>query len=181
MGRRGGKFNHLDHTSNTSTKNPKQAPTPQPQATTTKEPNEQTEDQPMDIYTEHQQQPTEIGNTSQKASNNADSENTKVFTSNPKRTNSVNYQHNYRMLIKAFPNEKETETFTRLHVIQIVRQALQACNPDTCLLLPADNSYQQRTYHKINLSSKNTKIEYLLHSNQNGTIQGTIQLTSNTK
>jgi hypothetical protein len=40
------------------------------------------------------------------------------------------------------PNEKEQETFTRLHVGQIVLNALQASDPDTCLLVPADTFFQ---------------------------------------
>jgi hypothetical protein len=99
----------------------------------------------------------------------------------------VNQTHKYtfQIYVRTFPNEEETEQYTRLNIIQTVLTALQKGEPETKLILPADATTQQRTYSTININSKNIaeykNIEDLLQMPTNGNIQGNLLFTSNAK
>jgi hypothetical protein len=72
-----------------------------------------------------------------------------------------------------------------LNIVQIVLSAFRAAEPNTKIILPADSEREQRTYSTINPKSKNTdeikKIEQLVFTHNNGTIQGNISITSSSK
>jgi hypothetical protein len=100
-------------------------------------------------------------------------------TPTPARTSTTIYKHTYKMLVKANPNDKHKEMFTRLQILQLVLTTFQARDSSTNLIIPGDSTTQQRHYSKINPNSKNSNengtIEKLLHFTSNGAIQGTIQ------
>jgi hypothetical protein len=102
----------------------------------------------------------------------------------PRRTNLVKHQHTYRVLIKAYTTEKDQETFNRLQVLNIVLRALQKSDPETSSLVPCDENFMKRVYTPINPDSKNKheyeKIEKMLHFTNSTSIQGTVQITTNT-
>jgi hypothetical protein len=102
----------------------------------------------------------------------------------PKRTNFVKHQHTYRILVKAYSNEKEEDKFTRLNILNTVLTALQKSDPVTSLVVPCDENFQTRIYTKINPDSKNkteyNKIEEMLQFSSSTVIQGTIQVSTNT-
>jgi hypothetical protein len=101
-----------------------------------------------------------------------------------RRTNPPKHQHTYRILVKAFSNDKDTQNFTRLKILDIVLKALQKGDPVTGLVVPCDENFQTRVYTVINLESKNKreyeKIEDMLQFSSSTSIQGTIQVTTNT-
>jgi hypothetical protein len=86
--------------------------------------------------------------------------------------------------VKAYSNEKDLEKFTRLNILNTVLKALQKGDPVTGLVLPCDENFQTRVYTVINPESKNhkeyEKIENMLQFSSNTSIQGTIQVTTNT-
>jgi hypothetical protein len=49
-------------------------------------------------------------------------------------------KYSFRIAIRVFPNDKETEHFTQINIVQIVLQAVQAGEPDTKLILPSDTT-----------------------------------------
>jgi hypothetical protein len=94
------------------------------------------------------------------------------------------FRYTFKITIRDYPNEKETESYTRINIVQIVLQALRAGDTDTKLILPPDTTTQQRSYStnksylkKIN---ENKKIEELLQIHNNGNILGDL-FTSNSK
>jgi hypothetical protein len=155
------------------------------------------EHQPMDIENSSQNTqttsstnqapttPNQVPTTPTTKSNYDQGETTPSRTPTPRRTNNKILKYTYQIMIKAFPNEKEKQTFTKLNVLDIVLKAFQASDQETSIIIPQDESQQQRMYTKINPASKNkneyAKIENLLHTNSTGTIQGNILLTSNKK
>jgi hypothetical protein len=102
----------------------------------------------------------------------------------PRRTSTIKHQHTYRLLVKAYANEKEQENFTRIKVLKTIFLALQKVDPVTSLVVPSDDQVQKRIYNTLNPESKNRteyeKIENLLHYTSSNSIQGTIQISSNT-
>jgi hypothetical protein len=67
------------------------------------------------------------------------------------------HQHTYRILVKAYANEKADENFTRLYILHTVLTALQKSDPVTSLVIPSDDQYHKRVYTTINLQSKMLK------------------------
>jgi hypothetical protein len=140
-GRGGGNHNQTQNSSVTTNTTLKQAPTSQAQ--TLPDNSNHSDQKPMEIDNEHRPEPlppTRHNRIDQTTPNNGSN----TTPTNPRRSNTITYKHNYRMLIKAFPNDKEKDMTTRLHDIQIVLQALQTCDPNTFLVIPADDSFQQR-------------------------------------
>jgi hypothetical protein len=94
-------------------------------------------------------------------------------------------KYKFKIYIRAFPNEKESEQFSRLNIVQTVLTALQSGEQETKLIMPPNTTTQQRTYSTINVNSKNINenkmIEDLLQVQQNGSIQGNLLITSNSR
>jgi hypothetical protein len=103
---------------------------------------------------------------------------------NMHKTSKIQHKYTFQVLIRAFPPNEEEQKFTRLHVLQNVLQAMQACDSSTCMIIPEDAQFQQRKYMNINPDLKNKaeyqKIENLLNIQTNGFFTGNVHFTSDT-
>jgi hypothetical protein len=75
-------------------------------------------------------------------------------TSSLRRAANQPLKYEYKIYVRAYPNEKVTEPFTRINIIQIVLLAFQAGETNTKIVLPADDTHTQRTYSTIKSFSK---------------------------
>jgi hypothetical protein len=137
-------------------------------------PNQSDEMELDDPHTPKSPPNTTTGNTNPKPPPNTNTEH-QTQTSLRRAVNQP-LKYSYQIYIRAFPNEKETEHYTRINIINIVLTALQTAEPDTKIVIPSNTYNEQRTYSTINPKSKNINeiknIEQLLQIHNNGLIQG---------